>query len=88
MPTVMTQVLVGVTLMLLLGVSIVAAYTPLGPLKPLAGLIIAGFKAALIAAFFMHLRYRSRIVAIFAAAGLLWLAILLTLSLGDYLSRR
>jgi cytochrome c oxidase subunit IV len=53
---------------------------------PLA-LAIALIKAALIVLFFMHVRYASPLVKLFAAGGFLWLAILLTFTMADYLTR-
>lgn len=51
-------------------------------------LAIAGTKALLVALFFMHLRYEhSKIVMVWAIAGLFWLAILLLLSMTDYVTR-
>jgi cytochrome c oxidase subunit 4 len=52
----------------------------------LAVLIAIG-KAVLIILFFMHVKYASRVTWAFAAAGFLWLAILLTLTFTDYGTR-
>jgi cytochrome c oxidase subunit 4 len=48
---------------------------------------IAATKATLIALFFMHARFSSRLIQMFAAAGLLWLGIMIVLTLGDFLGR-
>ena len=48
---------------------------------------IAAAKAVLIVLFFMHLNYRHHLTWIVSVASLLWLAILLALTLSDYLSR-
>jgi cytochrome c oxidase subunit IV len=50
-------------------------------------LTIAFAKALLILLFFMHVKYGSRITWAFAAAGFVWLAIMLSLTMTDYLSR-
>lgn len=50
-------------------------------------LLIAAGKGILIVLFFMHARYSSRLTWIAIGAGLLWLGILFTLTLGDYLTR-
>jgi cytochrome c oxidase subunit 4 len=50
-------------------------------------LSIAVAKGLLIVLFFMHVKYGSRLTWVFAAAGFLWLSILLSLILADYLTR-
>jgi cytochrome c oxidase subunit 4 len=50
-------------------------------------LSIASVKAILIVLFFMHIRYGTRLTWPFAAAGFVWLGIMLTLTMTDYLSR-
>lgn len=53
----------------------------------MAALTIACGKALLVILYFMHLRYADRQTWVFAAAGVFWLAILITLVLGDVLTR-
>jgi len=48
---------------------------------------IACAKGLLIILFFMHLRYERWLTWFFAGAGFVWLAILLTLSISEYLTR-
>lgn len=50
-------------------------------------LTIAVTKAVLVVLFFMHVRYSSRLTWIVIASGFLWLAILISLTLSDYLTR-
>jgi cytochrome c oxidase subunit 4 len=50
-------------------------------------LLIAMCKGSLVALFFMHLRWSSRLMHIVAVAALFWLAILLSLTLSDYRTR-
>jgi cytochrome c oxidase subunit 4 len=50
-------------------------------------LTIAIIKAALIALFFMHLKHGSRTTWVFAAAGFVWLSIMLGLTMTDYFTR-
>jgi cytochrome c oxidase subunit 4 len=76
-----------VALVGLLGLSVLLSRLPLGPLKPVSGLGIAIVKAVLVAAFFMHLKYRDGRTLVFALAGLAWLALLFTFTLADYLTR-
>ena len=44
-------------------------------------------KAVLIVLFFMHIKYERWITWFFAAAGVVWLCIMITLSMADYLTR-
>jgi len=85
--TVQTYAAVYVTLMLLLGLTVGAAFIPMGVGNPITALVIAFAKTALIATFFMHLQRDSAIVRITAAAGLVWLSLLFAFSLADYLTR-
>jgi cytochrome c oxidase subunit 4 len=57
------------------------------PLNTTVALLIAATKAALVVLFFMHVKYSTRLIWVFAAAGFLWLIILFTLTLADYQSR-
>ena len=50
-------------------------------------LSIAVVKGLLVVLFFMHIRYGSRLSWVFAAAGFVWLGIMLTLTMSDYLTR-
>ncbi len=63
------------------------SFLPLGRLGLPVALGIATCKAVLIALYFMHLRHGNRLTWVFSAAALLWFGILLTLTLGDYLTR-
>jgi cytochrome c oxidase subunit 4 len=65
-----------------------AATVDLGPLNTVVALLIAMCKGSLVALFFMHLRWSSRLTHIVAVAALFWLAILLSLTLGDYRTRQ
>jgi caa(3)-type oxidase subunit IV len=51
-------------------------------------LTIAGVKALLVMLFFMHLRHASKLTWVVAAAGFVWLTIMVTFTFSDYLSRR
>ncbi len=51
-------------------------------------LTIAGVKALMVMLFFMHLRHASKLVWVVAAAGFVWLIIMVTFTFSDYLSRR
>jgi cytochrome c oxidase subunit IV len=50
-------------------------------------LTIAVVKALLVILFFMHVRYSSRLTWVFVGAGFFWLAIMMALTFGDFLTR-
>jgi len=75
-------------LVLLLAATTGAAFLPLGRLNLFVALAIAAAKALLVLIVFMELRRSSGLVRAFAAAGFFWLAIMLTLTSADYLTRR
>jgi len=59
----------------------------LGALNTVAALTIAVFKAVLVVLFFMHVKYSTRLTWLVVSGGVFWLAILLALTLSDYLTR-
>jgi cytochrome c oxidase subunit 4 len=78
---------VSVWLFVLMVVTVVASQIDLeGWNVPLA-LAIAAAKATLIVLFFMHVRYSSPLVKLFAMSGFVWLAIMFAFGAADYLSR-
>ena len=58
-----------------------------GRLNLIVALAIAVTKATLVVLYFMHARYSPRLTALVIAAGLAFFAILLFLTLSDYVSR-
>ena len=64
-----------------------AAYVDLGPLSAPVAMAIAVLKALLVLAFFMHLRASDRLVWLAAAAGFLWLGLLIGGTMVDVLTR-
>jgi cytochrome c oxidase subunit 4 len=50
-------------------------------------LAIAVTKATLVILYFMHVRYSSRLTWVVIASGFLWLAIMISFTLADYLTR-
>lgn len=80
-------VLAWLGLLLLLGMTLGAAFLPLGTAKPWVGYAIAAGKAALILWFFMDMRREKGLARIATAAAFLWLLFLLALSGADYLTR-
>jgi cytochrome c oxidase subunit 4 len=64
-----------------------AAGHDFGSFNTLVALTIAVVKATLVVLYFMHLRYSPRLTILVVFMGLVWLAILILLTLSDYLSR-
>ncbi len=82
-----TPIAVWGGLMLLFAVTLGSSYVPLGGFNSALNFIIAFAKAGLIAVFYMRLRSSDVIVRLAAAAGVVWVAILMGLSLVDVLTR-
>ena len=74
-------------LLALLGLTLGAAYVPLGPFNVAVGLAIAVVKAGIVALLFMNLRRSGALIRLAAAAGFFWLAVLFALTLSDFLTR-
>ena len=69
------------------GITVLAAFVELGALNTPLALAIAIFKATLVVLFFMHVRYNTPLMWVFAGAGFFWLLILFALTMQDYVSR-
>jgi cytochrome c oxidase subunit 4 len=82
-----TNVTIFVILLVLLFATVGAAYLPLGGLHVPIAMTIATAKAVLIVLFFMHLLYSHRLTMIISVASFVWLAIMIVLTLNDYLTR-
>jgi len=75
------------TLIVLTATTTTISFLDLGPWNTVAALGIAFVKATLVALFFMHVKYSPRLTQIVVAGGLFWLAILIALTLSDFLTR-
>lgn len=75
-------------LLLLLAGSVAVNFLNLGAFSLAASLGISLVKAALIALYFMELRYSKPMTWLFAGAALAWLVILIGLTMNDYNTRR
>ncbi|HZT34255.1 MAG TPA: cytochrome C oxidase subunit IV family protein [Bryobacteraceae bacterium] len=82
-----TYTLIFLALLALTFITSTVAYIDLGPLNIVVALVIAVTKMLLVALFFMHVRYSTKLTKIVVAGGLLWLAILLLLTMADFVSR-
>ena len=76
-----------VVLMILLILTVIAAWFPLGAGTLIISLAIAAAKAALVVLYFMHVRFASKVTYLFVGAGVLWLSIMFTLTFSEYLGR-
>jgi cytochrome c oxidase subunit IV len=74
-------------LMLCTYLTVQISFFDLGRLNAVAALTIAVFKATLVVLFFMHVRYSPRLTWVVVIGAVFWLAILLALTSGDYLTR-
>jgi cytochrome c oxidase subunit 4 len=74
-------------LVVLTAITVLAARLDLGPMNSVVALSIAVLKASLVVLYFMHVRYGSRLVWVFVGAGVLWLFLMISITLGDYVSR-
>ena len=77
----------GVALLLLLALTLSAAYLNLGPFNTIVSMSVSVAKAGVILIFFMNLRYSRPLVWVCAGAGFFWLGIMIVLALSDYLTR-
>ena len=74
-------------LMVLTGVTVGVAFIDLGVMNFPVALGIAVTKATLVILFFMHVKYSSRLTKMVVGMAFFFLAILLLLTMTDYLSR-
>ena len=74
-------------LFVLTAITVLAAFVELGALNTPVALAIAIIKATLVVLFFMHVRYSTPLMWVFAAAGFFMLLLLLALMMQDYMSR-
>lgn len=79
--------IVWAALLLLLFATWAAAEVDLGVFNNIVALTIAFLKMFLVLLFFMHMKYEKRLTWVFAAAGFIWLIIMIGLSMGDYITR-
>ncbi|MDD5543172.1 MAG: cytochrome C oxidase subunit IV family protein [Acidobacteriia bacterium] len=79
--------LIFITLLVMTGVTTAVGYVDLGRWNIIIALAIAIFKASLVILFFMHMKYAGKLPRLVFASTLLWLAILITLTMSDVLTR-
>jgi cytochrome c oxidase subunit 4 len=83
------KVYVGIflSLMVLTAATVAAAYVNLGPFNIVIALAIASVKATLVVLYFMHARYSPKRTHLVIIAAVFWLAVMLALTLSDYVTR-
>ena len=74
--------LLGLTL-----ATVLLGFVDLGWGSMFLAVAIATAKATLIASFFMHALFENKMVAIVIAGSLIWFLLLVSLTLGDYITR-
>ena len=82
-----TYLIVFAALMVLMILTVAVAFFDFGIFNKGIALTIATTKAALVMLFFMHLRYSSKLVWIFAGLGFFGLLIMIVIAMGDYVAR-
>lgn len=82
-----TYIMVWVTLLALTMVTWLVSFVPLGLMNATVAMIIASVKAALVALFFMHLRYENKLVWAFALFPLGFLSLIILGTLVDVFYR-
>jgi cytochrome c oxidase subunit 4 len=82
-----TYWIIIIALMVLLIITVVAAFLPLGVLNMPVAMLIATIKATLVILYFMHVKFSSRLTKVFVAASFLWLVILFAMTFMDYYTR-
>jgi cytochrome c oxidase subunit IV len=82
-----TYVLTYLALLTLLLATVLIGFVDLGWGSMFLAVAIATMKAALVAAFFMHALVERKLVWVVIAGALVWFLILVTLTLGDYITR-
>lgn len=78
---------IWVTLMAMTLITTLVAFVDLGRFNTVVALAIATFKASLVVLFFMGANYTPRLTRVVIICGIFFLALLLTFSMVDYLSR-
>ena len=82
-----TYALVFIGLIIATVATTAVAFVDLGNFSVVVALVIAVTKMMLVALFFMHVRYSTKLTRLVIVGGLLWLAILLLLTLSDFFTR-
>ena len=82
-----TYLLIFAALLTLTATTVWVAFLDLGMFNDVIAVGIASIKACLVILFFMHVKYSNKVIWVFAFTGFMFLAILLTITMSDYLTR-
>ncbi len=82
-----TYVLAYVSLLALTLITTLIAYVNLGVWSTVIAIGIATIMASIVAGIMMHALYESLLIRIFVSGGIIWFLFMITLTLGDYISR-
>lgn len=82
-----TYIVIWIALLILTGITWGVSYVNLGMGNVAVALLIASVKAALVALFFMHLRFENRLVWAFALFPLFFLTLIILGTLADTMFR-
>jgi cytochrome c oxidase subunit 4 len=82
-----TYAAVWVALLIATVLTTAVAYVDLGPFSIVVALTIAVCKMLLVALFFMHVRHSTKLTKLVVIGGLVWLLLLLTLTMVDFVTR-
>lgn len=74
-------------LLILLAVNIVLAFVPVGPIRPLIAPLVSALMALIVFVWCMQLIRAEAVLRLVAAAGFLWLLLMIGVALTDYLGR-
>lgn len=80
-------VAIYLSLLVLVGVTVGVAHIKTGPLAFPIAMAVAWLKTILIVAVFMHLKDEVPLIRLFAITSILWLGILFSILMGDYMNR-
>ncbi len=80
-------IIVGLTLLIFTGLTVMASLFELGVWNPIVALFIACVKATIVVLFFMHVKYSSRLTKLTVSGGLFMFLVLVGMTLADYFTR-
>jgi cytochrome c oxidase subunit 4 len=86
-PKTYAMVFGGLVILMVLTVAASYVHIPFTGGNIILAMAIAILKAVLIVLFFMHVKYSSKLIWVFASAGFLFLMILVGLTMNDYIGR-
>ena len=80
-------IIVGSSLLVLTGATVLASYQEWGNFNAVAALAIAVVKAMIVVLFFMHVKYSSKLTKLTIFAGIFTFLTLVGMTMADYISR-